>query len=438
MAHFSTRRLLLSLLALEVTLLQTGLAQNRINRQRGNILKNLTLTHEYENHIVTSQLDASMPIRMFYRGFREVYNRLLGPTGDRVRGAFLQPHVMPNVPFPCETEGYRSERVPTSVHQLRPGDIDIISAVGDSLTSATAANSVALWELLIENRGLAWCIGGQGTWRTHLTLPNILKEFNPKLFGYSLFDSYNVHHSAQFNVAENIATTTDMPYNAAKLVARMKLDPRVQWNKHWKLLTFMIGGNDFCSDVCYQTNATEWINQAQEKSLIKTLKYLRHNMPRTIVNLVPSPLINLSFSMDKAPQLPFSCYLSRPIECSCLFGPKYSNRRNLFRQLERNFVKIMERVSYMPEFHSEDFTVVYQPFFKDASVFYRRDGKSDMSVMSIDCVHLSQKGHAVSANGLWNNMLEPTGGKTLGFRGLFEQFKCPTPQNPYIRTYYNS
>ncbi|KAL1373949.1 hypothetical protein pipiens_018357, partial [Culex pipiens pipiens] len=220
-----TRRLLLSLLALEVTLLQTGLAQNRINRQRGNILKNLTLTHEYENHIVTSQLDASMPIRMFYRGFREVYNRLLGPTGDRVRGAFLQPHVMPNVPFPCETEGYRSERVPTSVHQLRPGDIDIISAVGDSLTSATAANSVALWELLIENRGLAWCIGGQGTWRTHLTLPNILKEFNPKLFGYSLFDSYNVHHSAQFNVAENIATTTDMPYNAAKLVARMKLDP---------------------------------------------------------------------------------------------------------------------------------------------------------------------------------------------------------------------
>lgn len=63
------------------------------------------------------------------------------------------------------------------------GDIDIIAAVGDSLTSATAANSAALWEVLIENRGVSWCIGGQGTWRTHLTLPNILKEFNPKLFG---------------------------------------------------------------------------------------------------------------------------------------------------------------------------------------------------------------------------------------------------------------
>lgn len=175
--------MILSLVVLAIAQLEVGLAQNRINRQRGNILKNLTKTHEYEHHIVTSQLDASTPIRMFYRGFREIYNRLLGPTGDRVKGAFLQAHVMPNVPFPCDTRGYRSDKVPTSVHQLRPGDIDVISAVGDSLTSATAANSVALWELLIENRGLAWCIGGQGTWRTHLTLPNILKEFNPKLFG---------------------------------------------------------------------------------------------------------------------------------------------------------------------------------------------------------------------------------------------------------------
>lgn len=49
---------------------------------------------------------------------------------------------------------------------------------------------------------------------------------------------------------------------------------------HWKLLTFMIGGNDFCSDICYQTNATQWINRSQEKYLIKTLRFIRDNMPR--------------------------------------------------------------------------------------------------------------------------------------------------------------
>lgn len=105
-------------------------------------------------------------------------------------------------------------------------DFDIIAALGDSLTSATSANAVQLWEVMVENRGLSWCIGGQGNWRTHLTLPNIIKEFNPKLFGYSLTDSFNVHQTAQFNVAENIATTSDMPYNARKLMDRMKSDPR--------------------------------------------------------------------------------------------------------------------------------------------------------------------------------------------------------------------
>jgi hypothetical protein len=50
--------------------------------------------------------------------------------------------------------------------------------------------------------------------------------------------------------------------------------------KHWKLITFMIGGNDFCSDICYQRNATQWINDVQERSLIHALRYLKNNSPR--------------------------------------------------------------------------------------------------------------------------------------------------------------
>lgn len=48
---------------------------NRINRMRGNLLQNLTRTHEYDDNIVTSQLDASIQVRQFYRTFRDVYNR---------------------------------------------------------------------------------------------------------------------------------------------------------------------------------------------------------------------------------------------------------------------------------------------------------------------------------------------------------------------------
>ncbi|GAB0098009.1 Phospholipase B [Sergentomyia squamirostris] len=410
---------------------------NVISRTSGNLLRNLMGTQTYKDAIVTSRLDASMPVRRFYRGFREIYSRLLGETGQRSSGNFLQSYVSPSKAFPCQVDGFRSSTPPESVHQLRPGDIDIVAAVGDSLTTATAANSRALWELMAENRGVSWSIGGQGTWRTHLTLPNIIKEFNPQLFGYSLSDSYNVHREAQFNVAENIATTSDMPYNAKKLVSRMRLDSRVNMTHHWKILTYMIGGNDFCSDICHQTNATHWINDLQEKYLLESLRYLRDNMPRTLVNLVPTPLISLSFSMDKV-QRPFSCSLTQPIECSCLFGPRYSKDRNHFRTIERKFAKIMERLSFLAELHTKEFTIVYQPFFKDASVFYGGVKEPDMDLMSIDCVHLSQKGHAVSANGLWNNMMEAVGSKSSGFRPLFAEFKCPSREKPYIFTNYNS
>jgi hypothetical protein len=48
---------------------------NAISRNSGNIFKNLTGTQAYVDHIVTSQLDTSEPIRWFYRSVRELYKR---------------------------------------------------------------------------------------------------------------------------------------------------------------------------------------------------------------------------------------------------------------------------------------------------------------------------------------------------------------------------
>lgn len=161
------------------------------------------------------------------------------------------------------------------------------------------------------------------------------------------------------------------------------------------------------------------------------------NACSTFVNLVPSPLVSLSFSMDRV-SVPWTCQLARPIECSCLFGPAYSAKRNLYRSMERRFIEIMERVARRPEFHTDDFTVVYQPFFGHASVFVGDQPKEpDMQIMSIDCVHLSQKGHALAANGLWNNMLQRTGRKRLGFEKMLTRFECPTVERPFLSTYFN-
>lgn len=75
---------------------------------------------------------------------------------------------------------------------VRPGDIDIVAGMGDSLTAANGAMSTNLLHVTTENRGISWSIGGQENWRTFLTLPNILKEFNPNLYGYALSDGLSI------------------------------------------------------------------------------------------------------------------------------------------------------------------------------------------------------------------------------------------------------
>lgn len=55
---------------------------------------------------------------------------------------------------------------------------------------------------------------------------------------------------------------------------------RVNMENHYKLIVLMVGGNDFCSDICFQKNASVWLNDIQEKALIQTIRYLKDNMPR--------------------------------------------------------------------------------------------------------------------------------------------------------------
>lgn len=93
----------------------------RISRIKGNIFQNLTETQEFEDHIVTSQLDSSQLIRMFYRGIREVYSRLIPGTGERHDSERFQKRVPATSKFPCRVDGFKSMKIPKSVHQLRPG-----------------------------------------------------------------------------------------------------------------------------------------------------------------------------------------------------------------------------------------------------------------------------------------------------------------------------
>lgn len=95
-------------------------------------------------------------------------------------------------------------------------------------------------EIICVFNAIRGSIGGQETWRTFLTLPNIIKEFNPRLIGHSLTDSFTHQNESQFNVAEIGAMSQDLPFMTRQLVKRIKKDSRVDFKNDWKVLALLI------------------------------------------------------------------------------------------------------------------------------------------------------------------------------------------------------
>jgi hypothetical protein len=65
----------------------------------------------------TSFLDSNY-VRTVFRSFRNMVFSMVGKTGDRTKGPFLQEE---EDKFPCDLRNMRSAEIPTSVHRLRPG-----------------------------------------------------------------------------------------------------------------------------------------------------------------------------------------------------------------------------------------------------------------------------------------------------------------------------
>ncbi|XP_031334145.1 phospholipase B1, membrane-associated-like [Photinus pyralis] len=350
-----------------------------------------------------------------------------------------QPTISKSTQFPCaNSTGIgkgRSETVPTSVHKLRPGDIDIIAAMGDSLIAGSGA--MEEWALgnMIEYRGLSWCIGGEHTWRTYLTLPNILKEFNPNLTGYSTGTGELLSRHSRLNVAFPVAADADALMQAKALVARLK-KLKLNLNESWKMITFFFGANDLCSAQCF--NADESSPERHAQKLMIALDYLQKHLPKTFVNLIPVLDVSVSLRVRRS----FMCKLMHRLYCTCFHrggsNPMYDIPR-LARDYQRAEFELVESGRY----EKNDFTVVLQPFIKlfnapaDPRKLY--DEAIDISYITHDCFHFSQKGHALAANMLWNNLLQPVGRKSINNPGnIMENFQCPSSRAPYLFTKTNS
>lgn len=370
---------------------------------------------------------------------RIVGKNIFGRTGEDKTFLQLARHtgkvqdVIPdNIPFPCNVTEGRSSEVPDSVHKLRPGDIDVIGAMGDSLTAGAGAFGTNLFHVLVENRGISAAGGGQSTWRQYTTLPNILKEFNPNLTGYALGDSLALNEAAQLNVAESGAFSEDMPFMAEVLVTRIKKHPKIDLQKHWKFISIMIGTNDFCSDICWVQSPWSVLEKHKQK-MLQVLRTLRDNLPRTFVALILPPHLKALVDSRKG-RTDFLCFLTTQIECGCLFGFNFQKMKPIYYDIMKRWQQIDLELAASPEFQRDDFAVVAQTILLDVTIPLTPNG-----YMSTDCFHISQKGNAIYAYSLWNNLLEPVGTKmTMIMQSSTETFKCPTSERPYLATMQNS
>ncbi|XP_030754633.1 phospholipase B1, membrane-associated-like [Sitophilus oryzae] len=386
-----------------------------------------------------SILDAFLPI---YRTIRKNIFKTLESSQNRVtkrRSLFNNnPKIQRSLEqanFPCDLNGtLRSKEIPTTVDKLRAGDIDIVGAIGDSITAGYGIfDTTGLTHTLYEARGSSFSIGGQETWDTYLTVPNILKLYNPKIYGYSL-DSITTDKRSKFNMAEGGAISENMPYMAKVLVKRMKNDRNVDLKKHWKMVTVFFGHNDFCTNVCYEKDFQQVLRR-HENDMKYVLRILKHNLPRTVVNILPP--FNLREITNQPNQGPF-CQLSRTFYCPCVMALQYAHLMQKIFNLMLDWQKIDIDVANSPEFHTQDFTVIPHYFTVNYTVPTKRNGDTDWGYIGPDCFHLSQKGHAKMANDLWNSLFQPIEKKGSSTRYEFEKFNCPTDENPYICTKENS
>ncbi|XP_067099417.1 phospholipase B1, membrane-associated-like [Osmerus mordax] len=326
-----------------------------------------------------------------------------------------------------------SETVPTSVHRLKPGDIKVVAAVGDSLTAAFGAKAKNMLQLRTENRGVAWSIGGDETLQTVTTLPNILKKFNPNIQGMSKGDG---KRQTGFNLAVSGAKISGIPGQIKNLIDAMKKNSAVDFQNDWKLVTLFIGGNDLCQ---YCNDRATLSPKNYSSHMMASLDLLYNEVPRVMVNVLGILEI---IGLRRVKRDSLGCNLLQKNVCPCFIQPgEDSMELSEIKRINRELQTETENLIHSGRYDSrEDFTVVLQPFFKNSVVPVNTEGKPDNTYFSVDCFHFSARGHADMAVALWNNMLEPVGQKQTynNFTNDRNSIKCPTEEQPYIFTNINS
>ncbi|VDM54047.1 unnamed protein product, partial [Angiostrongylus costaricensis] len=307
----------------------------------------------------------------------------------------------------CDPEVMKpSAKTPDDVNQVRPADINVIAAMGDSITASFINYDDDPYNVYPGN---SYVIGGDETLEKHISVANILRVFNPSIVGMSHGTGYD---NTVFNVAVSGRTSMDIPRQAEELIHRMKARG-VRLRDDWKLISIFIGTNDLGELRCYSKE----VREIYKTKLEEGISLLRSNLNRTIVSIVS--MWNPELTIDARSLIEegwaffyFTCFMSK-IRFHFVAYELQNERR----------------------FDHKDFTVVVQGFMDDIKdAFRNKSGEYDKSFYASDVFHLSKYGNAVVGKFLWNNLIEPVDQKTTKADLGNDDFpiKCPSKVCLYV------
>lgn len=334
---------------------------------------------------------------------------------------------------------------PRSAHKVRPGDIDLVMAVGDSLTAANGADALIITGVINQYRGLSWSGGGEymdsdGCPNTdvtqHFTLPNALKRYNPDLKGWASgianFEENSPDGKARLNMGIPGAKAINLTYEVHELIGELKNPEKYDWENDWKMLTMFIGGNNLCQ-FCVDARSTPQ-HYVDDIQAALDILHTGEAVPKMIVNLVT--IFNIAQVAALGNEY-FTCKKAHECFCYCALDTTLKSNIMLttFNGLYRDKVWDL----YLSERYDtrEDFTVILQPFFEETSPPQGDGGTFDLSYFAPDCFHFSKKGHNLAGQALWNSLWEPFAQKARMW-DLGDKLNCPTEEHPYIWTLQNS
>jgi len=325
--------------------------------------------------------------------------------------------------LPCTP--YTPAGAATSVHALSPGQVEVVAAIGDSLSAANGAKAKSILGLLDECRGVSWAIGGETDLASTVSFATILRKHSPNVYGFST-GTGNVNSSvAMLNIAQPGDTSFEMPGQARLLVSRLQ-STVANYATKWKVLNFFIGGNDLCKackDAKY--TATNYVNNIRD-----TLDYLRTNMPRTLVNLVMTLDVTGIEVLTGT-----TCRNMQNTFCDCGLSASY---RPTILQLTKDCQNNVDSLISSGRYDGDSqFTVTLHKFMRDMKPPTLANGAADYTYFSPDCFHFSQKGHETAGIELWNSMLTPVASRPTKWN-IGQTIKCSSIAAPYIYTQTNT